>query len=84
MCGTADSLMVTQYVRYSGHLNVDTVLSDANDSVYNESAIVQLSSAIYCLPVLTEQHRDRRNSKYRQQTETHTQQTKQLFKSNLI
>jgi hypothetical protein len=54
--------------------NADTVCSDANDSVHNESAIVQLSSAIYCLSVLTQQHRDRRNIKYKQQTETHTQQ----------
>jgi hypothetical protein len=74
MCGTADSLMVTQYVRYSGHFNADTICSDVNDSVQNEIAIVQLSSAIYCLCVLVQQHRDRRNIKYKQQTETHRQQ----------
>ena len=62
VCATADMF------------NADTICSDANDSVHNESAIVQLSSAIYCLCVLTQQHRDRRNSKYRQQTETHRQQ----------
>ena len=61
MCGTADSLMVT-------------VCSEANGSVHNESATVQLSSAIYCLCVLTEQHSDRRNSKYRQQIETDRQE----------
>ena len=59
MCGTADS---------------DTVCSDANGSVQKESATVQCISAIYCLCVLTEQHSDRRNSKYRQQTEINTQQ----------
>ena len=74
MCGTADSLMVTQYVLYSRQFNGDTVCSDANGSVHNESATVQLSSAIYCLCVLTEQHSDRRNSKYRQQAETDRQQ----------
>ena len=62
--------MVTQYVQYSRQFNGDTVCSDANGSVTNESATVQLSSAIYCLCVLTEQHSDRRNNKYRQQTET--------------
>jgi len=69
MCGTADSLMVTQYVLYSRQFNADTVCSDANVSVHNESATVQCISAIYCSCVLTEQHSDRRNSKYRQQTE---------------
>ena len=44
MCGTADSLVLT-------------VSSDVNGSVHNESAVVQLSSAVYCLCVLTEQHR---------------------------
>jgi hypothetical protein len=72
MCRTADSLMVTQYVRYSRQFNADTICSDANDSVHNESATVEFSSAIYCLFVLTEQHSDRRNSKYTQQTETQT------------
>jgi hypothetical protein len=74
MCVTADSLVVTQYVRYSGQFNGDTICSCANDSVHSEIAIVQLRSAIYCLCVLTEEHRDRRNSKYKQQTETHRQQ----------
>jgi len=74
MCGTADSLMLTQYVRYSRQFNADTICSDANDSVHNESATVQFSSAIYSFCVLTEQHSDRRNSKYKQQTETHRQQ----------
>ena len=74
MCGTADSLMVTQYVWYSRLFNGDTVCSDANGSVHNESATVQFISAIYCLCVLTEQHSGRRNSKYRQQTETDRQQ----------
>ena len=74
MCGTADGLMVTQYVRYSRQFNADTICSDANDSVHNESATVQFNSAIYCLCVLTEQHRNRRNSKYKQQNETHRQQ----------
>ena len=60
MCGTVDSLMLTQSV--------------ANDSVHSESAIIQFSSAIYCYCVLTQKHRDRRNSKYKQQTETHRQQ----------
>ena len=73
MCGTADSLMVTQYVRYSRQFNGETVCSDANGSVYNDSATVQCSPAIYCLCVLTEQHRDRRNSKYRQQNEADRQ-----------
>jgi hypothetical protein len=54
--------------------NADTVCSDVNESVHNESAIVQFSSAIYCLCVLTEQQMDRRNIKYKQQTETHRQQ----------
>jgi late competence protein required for DNA uptake (superfamily II DNA/RNA helicase) len=53
MCGTADSLMVTQYVLYSGQFNADTACIGANDSVYNESALVQLSSAIYRFFVLT-------------------------------
>jgi hypothetical protein len=61
-------------VRYSGKFNGDTICSDANYSVHNEGPIVQFSSAIYCLCVLTEQHRDRRNSKYKQQIETHGQQ----------
>jgi hypothetical protein len=74
MCGTADSLMVTQYVQYSRLFNSDTICSDANGSVHNESATVKLSPAIYCLCVLTEQHSDRKNSKPRQQTETHRQQ----------
>ena len=72
MCGTADTLIVIQYVRYSRQFNGDTDCSDANGSVHNESATVQCSSAIYCLFVLTEQHSDRRNSKYRQQAETQT------------
>jgi hypothetical protein len=61
MCGPADNLMLTQ-------------CSDANDSLYNESAIIQFSSAINFLCVLTEEHRDRRNINYKQQTETHRQQ----------
>ena len=44
MCGTADRLVLT-------------VCSDVDGSVHNESAVVQLSSAVYCLCVLTEQHR---------------------------
>jgi len=82
MCGTADSLMVTQYVRYSRQFNADTVCNDANDSVHNGSAISQLISAIYSFCVLTEQHSDRRNSIYKQQTETHRQQvmTNHTFK----
>ena len=44
-------------MRYSRQFSVDTICSDANGSVHNESAIVQLSSAVYCLFVLTEQHR---------------------------
>ena len=44
MCGTADSLVLAE-------------CSDVNGSVQNESAVVQLSSAVYCLCVLTEQHR---------------------------
>jgi len=63
--------MVTQYVQYSRQFNADTVCSDANDFVHNDSATVQFSSAIYCFFVMTQQHNDRRNSKYRQQTETH-------------
>ena len=74
MCGTADSLMLTQYVWYSRQFNTHTICSDSNESVHNESAIVQLSSAIYCFSVLTEQQRDRRNIKYKQQNETHRQQ----------
>jgi hypothetical protein len=62
MCGTADMF------------NADTICSDANDSVHNESAIIQFSSAIYCFCLLTQQYRDRRNIKHRQQTETHRQQ----------
>jgi hypothetical protein len=54
--------------------NADTVCKEANDSVNNESAIVQISSSIYCLCVLKEQQRDRRNIKYKQQAETHRQQ----------
>ena len=45
MCGTDDKF------------SVDTVCSDVHGSVHNDSAIVQLSSAVYCLCVLTEQHR---------------------------
>ena len=74
MCGRAGSLMLTQYVWYSGQFNADTVCSDANASVHNESAIILFSSAIYSFCVLTQQHRDRRNSNYRQQTETHREQ----------
>ena len=62
-----------EYVRYSGQFNADS-LRDGNDPLHNESAIIQFRSAIYCLCVLTEQQRDRRNIKYRQQTETHRQQ----------
>jgi hypothetical protein len=58
--------------------NADTICSDANDSVHNESATVQFSSAIYSFCVLTEQHSDRRNSKYRQQTGTQTAGNKKL------
>ena len=65
--GTADSLMVTQYVRYSRQFNDDTMCSDAYCSVHNESAIVKLRSAIDSFCVLTEQHSDRKNNKYRQQ-----------------
>jgi hypothetical protein len=74
MCGTADSLMLTQYVRYSRQFNAHTVCSNTNNSVHNESAIVQFSSTIYCLCVLTKQHRDRRNIKKKEQTETDRQQ----------
>jgi hypothetical protein len=62
MCVTADMF------------NADTVCSDANGSVHNERSIVQFSSGIYCFCVLTEQQRDRKNIKYKQQTETHGQQ----------
>jgi hypothetical protein len=72
MCGTADCLMVTQYVRYSRLFNAHTICSNANDSVHNESAIIQFSSAIYYFCLLTQQHRDRGNMKYKQQTETQT------------
>jgi len=61
-------------VQYSTQFDTDTICSDANSSVHKEGAIVKFSSAIYCLCVLTQQHRDRRNGKYRQQTETHRQQ----------
>jgi hypothetical protein len=61
MCGTAHSLTLTQ-------------CSDVNDSLYNETAVIHFTSPIYCLCVLTEQHRDRRNIKYKQQTETRTQE----------
>ena len=64
-------IRLCEYVLYSRQYNAETVCSDANDSLRDESAIIQFSSAIYCLCVLTQQHRDRRNSKYRQQTETH-------------
>jgi hypothetical protein len=79
MCGTAESLMVKQYVQYSWQFNGDiicgdTICSDANVSVHNESATVQFSSAIYCFCVLTEQHSGIRNSEYRKQTETHREQ----------
>jgi len=72
MCGTADSLMLTQYVWYSRQINADThnmcgtadslmlthpICSNANDSVHNESATIQFSSAIYCFCVLTQLHR---------------------------
>jgi len=73
MWDTVDSLMGTYYVRYSRQFNGDIICSDADGSVHNESAIVQFSPAIYCLCVLTEQHRDRRNSKYRQQNEADRQ-----------
>jgi hypothetical protein len=46
--------------------NADTVCSDTNVSIHNESAIVQSSSAIYCYCVLTEQHWGRRNIKYKE------------------
>ena len=73
MCRTEDSLMVTQYVRYSRQFNGDIICSDVDSSVHNESATGQFNPAIYCLCVLTEQHRDRRNSKYRQQNEADRQ-----------
>ena len=66
--------MPTQYVWYNRQFGADTICSDANDSLHNESAIIQFSSAIYCFCVLTQQHRDRRKHKYKQQTETHRQQ----------
>ena len=50
-------LFLCDYVRYSRQFGVDRICSDVNGSVHNESAIVQLSSAVYCLCVLTEQHR---------------------------
>jgi len=74
MCSTADSLMLTQYVWYSRQFNAHTIYSNTNNSVHNERAIFQFISAIYCFCVLTEQQRDRRNIKYKQQTETDRQQ----------
>ena len=62
MCATEDMIKAA------------TIFSNTNNSVRNEGAIVQFSSGIYCFCVLTEQKRDRRNIKYRQQTETHRQQ----------
>jgi hypothetical protein len=50
--------------------NADTICSNTNDSVHNENAVIQFSLAIYCFCVLTQLYRDRRNIKYRQQTET--------------
>ena len=67
-------IWLCEYVRYSRQFNVDTICSDVNNSGHNESAIVQFSSAIYSFCVLTEQYRDRRNIKYKQQTETDRQQ----------
>jgi len=64
-------MWLCEYVRYSRQFDADTNCSNANDTVRNESAIIQISSAIYCLCVLTQQHSDRRNRKHRQQTETH-------------
>jgi hypothetical protein len=46
MCATADMF------------NADSICSNANDSVHNESAIMQFSSAIYGFCVLTQQHRE--------------------------
>jgi hypothetical protein len=64
---------VTMYI-IADMFNVHTICSEVIDSVHNESARVQFSSAIYCFCVLTEQHRDRRDIKYKQQTERHRQQ----------
>jgi len=73
MCGTADSLMLTQYVQYSRQFNADTISSNTNESVHNGISIIQYISAVYCFCLLTEQNRRRRNIKYNQQTETHGQ-----------
>jgi hypothetical protein len=62
MCGTTDMF------------KADTICSDINECVQNESATIEFISAIYSFNVLTEQHRDRKNIKYKQQTETHRQQ----------
>jgi len=49
-------MWLCEYVSYSRQFNADTICSDANGSVHNDSAIIQFSSAIYCLCVLTQQH----------------------------
>jgi hypothetical protein len=64
---------VTMYGR-ADMFNAHTICSNTNDPAHTESAIVKFSSAIYCFCVLTEQQRDRKNIKYKQQTETHRQQ----------
>jgi len=59
------------------------MFTDVNGSFSNKSAIFQFSSVIYCFHVLTQQYRDRRNSKYRQQTEKYRKQviTNQILKT---
>jgi hypothetical protein len=74
--------MLTQYMLYSRNFNAHRIsvvqqtvnahtICNTNNYVHNASTIVLFSSAIYCFYVLTEQQRDRRNIKYKQQTETH-------------
>jgi hypothetical protein len=67
-------MLLCEYVRYSRQFNAETVCSNTNNYVHNDSAIVQFSLAIYCFCVLREQYRDRRNIKHKQQTQTHRQQ----------
>ena len=67
-------MRLREYVRYTCQFIADIKFNVAHGSVSSESAIVQFSSVIYCFRVLTQQHRDRRKSKYMQQTDTQGQQ----------
>ena len=74
MCSAADSLMLTHFMLCSRLFNAHKVISIISNSVHILRSLVQFILAIYCFSVLTENAQDRRNMKYKQQPETHTQQ----------